>query len=219
MSPWSLLWGSLKARPLALLGAAALATLPLELLAFAMDWDAVHPGNVLAELLWLPVTMACQLAALGILGGRGSASWAGSLLSALGAELLLALRFCVVVLLCALPALACAAALGVEELGPQLLAAGLALAALPFCLLYLLRRFFAAPIVLWQGLSGAQALEESVRLSRGKLRLVLLPLLLWNGIGLILEGISGGAFKIVALPLSFLLSQASLAWAYSILTL
>jgi hypothetical protein len=192
-----------------------------------MNWSVVDPGPYLAERAWLPIFKLCQLSLLRRMGcimhpSAGSPPLAGrTLASSLGAELLLALRFCVVVLACALPAIATLAFLGLESRLNQALVLLLALlGALP-CLYYVIRRIFSAPIVLWQGLSAAQALEESARLSQGKLRRILWPILLLNGIALVLEGLSGDsmALSMLLLPLGFMLSVAATAWAYRILTL
>jgi hypothetical protein len=222
-----LLAGGIGSRPLAVLGLAALATWPLEALADALGWDAMHPGNLAAELAWMLPGLACQLWLLGFFGSLRDAGKprprlsARLLASAFGAEFLLALRFCVVVLLSALPALACLALFGLESWPARISVGCLALAGAVPSVLYALRRIFAPAVVLWQGLNASQALAESARLSHGRLKAVLWPLLLLNGFALILEGISGAApyLAYLCMPLSFLLSQAVLAWAYRILTL
>jgi hypothetical protein len=205
---------------------AALASLPTELVSDYFNWGAMEPASYGAELVWLPVALACQLALLDLLGpymtpakpaqavlGRPTAS-------AFGAELLLSFRFCYVALGWFLPALICIALFGLEPLWARILSAILVLAAIPPCLLYMLRRFFAAPVILWQGLNASESLAESARLSQGKLLKIFGPALLWGGIAVVLEYLfSDTLWKLLSLPLSFLLTQALTAWAYGILTL
>jgi hypothetical protein len=126
-----------------------------------------------------------------------------------------------VVLACLLPAIAALAFFGLEHFWSRALVAALSLAGAVPSLLYVLRRLFAAPIVLWQGLNACQALNESAHLAKNRLRLVIKPLLLLNGIALVLEGLSGDsmALSMLLLPLGFMLSVAATAWAYRILTL
>jgi hypothetical protein len=227
LSPWRFFLEILKSSWPAALGLSLLATLPPEILNQAMGWNLLDPGTALGEAAWLPATALCQLLLLKRLGrllnsqAGTPAVLGGTLLSAIGCEFLLALRFCKVVLLWALPALFVLAAFGLERLTARLAVAALALGAAVPCLLYLLQRVFSAPIVLWQGLKASQALDESARLSSGRLKSVLWPLVLFNGIGLILEGISGDSLAVSALvlPLSFLLSNTALAWSYRRLTL
>jgi hypothetical protein len=206
---------------------AALATLPTEILSEAMGWGTMDPQGYLIEAAWLPVAMLCQLAMLRRIGkllnvNAGEPKLRGTTLaSALGAEFLFSLRFCVVLLLYCLPALIFISIFGLESIWSRLIATLLALAGSIPCSLYMLRRLFSPTVVLWQGLKASESLRESARLSQGKLGLILWPLLLWNGIALIFEGLSGYflALTLVVLPLSFLFSTVVLAWAYYILTL
>jgi hypothetical protein len=225
-SAWRLLWLTLKEHWLEALGLALLATLPAEILNTAMNWGAMDPGSYLAEAAWLPVTMLCQLALLRRMGRilnpeSGSPQLRGSALaSAIGAEFLISLRFCVVVLLWALPALIFLSIFGLEAVWARVIFALLALLASIPCLLYMLRRLLSPAVVLWQGLKASASLDESARLTAGKLSSVIWPLIVMNGIGLILEGLSDSLpFEAFSLPLSFLLSSAALAWSYRILTL
>jgi hypothetical protein len=222
-----LLWLTLKQNWLLALGLAALATLPTEILSEAMGWGTMDPQGYLAEAAWLPVSMLCQLALLRSMGkllnaDAGNPPLRGSALaSSLGAEFLFSLRFCVVILLWFLPALLFISIFGLEPIWARLIAALLALGACIPSSMYMLRRIFSPTVVLWQGLKASASLEESARLSQGKLASLLWPLTLYNGIALILEGLSGYSLPLtlVVLPLSFLLPCVILAWAYHILTL
>jgi len=224
---FSLLGRGLRQYPLLLLGLAILASWPTEILGEAMGWSMMDAGGYLAEALWFPVFMLCQLAMLRRMGRGLNPSAAqvplrpGILGSALAAEILLSLRFCVVIFLWALPSLLLLSLIGLEPLWARIVLAMVAAASAFPCVLWILRRLFTPAVILWQGLGASAAIDESARLSQGKMRQVLWPLIALNGIGLILEGVSGllESGGLVALPLSFILGNASIALAYRILTL
>lgn len=227
MGALSLLWLAIKKRPFFCFGLAIFATLPTEIASDLLGWGSMDPQSYLAEAAWTPIALLCSLALLRQMGRManpeaGSPALRGKLLaSSLGAEILLGMRFCTVILLCAIPALLFLSIFGLEPLWARVAFAALALAAAIPSTTYMLRRLFTPTVVLWQGLQASESLRESARLSQGKLRQVLWPLLLINGFALILEGLSGESLGLAALllPPSFLLSQGVLAWAYHILTL
>lgn len=211
-----------KAAP-ATLVLAALATLPPDLFNDALGYDMMAPQGYLAEILWFPVFTLCQLALLRALHTEGGSPplTARMLASALGAELLLGLRFCAVILLWALPSIVLLSIFGLEPVWARcLLALSALLGAIP-CIAWILRRLFTPAIVLWQGLNASEAIAESARLSQGKLKKLLVPLLILNGIGLILEGIGSlwEPFSLISLPLSFVFGNFAIIWAWRILTL
>jgi len=206
---------------LSCLGLAALATLPTELLGLWKDWDAMSPQSVAAELGWLPVAVACQLGLLVLFGKKKGLDIRQALPSALGVELLLALRFCVVALLWALPSLFAFSLLGVASAPARLTVLILALAGAVPASLWMLRRIPAQAMVLYQGLNASQAIDESARSTQGRLKSVLIPLLLWNILAqlLSLPGLAWEPLNLLLLPLSLLISQSALAKAYAKLTL
>lgn len=199
-----------------------IATLPTEILSQWRDWQALSPESAIAEVLWLPVTLYAQLHILSLLGKtRPKLAPATALPSAIGVELLLALRFFRVLLLWELPALVAFSLFGLETFGAKFIVAALALSGSVAPALWLLRRLCATPIVLWQGLNASQAIDESARLTLGKLKSVIIPLLLWNALAEVLGslGLVSSTLNIVILPISLLISTVALAAAYRKLTL
>ncbi len=213
--------------------AAAAGTLPLVALQAWKNWDPLSPESVLAQLLWIPVGIYCQLRVLDSLAKAETdpnlkapgADAAAALPSAIGAELLFSLRFCVLAELCFLPALLALSVLGVEKplkIGIILVLA--LLGALPLAG-WAFKRLFALAVVLWQGLNAGQALAESARLAPWKkLKTFILPLLLWFGLAFLLQSAiemaEGPAWLDFLLqPLAFLIAQAALLWGYLKLTL
>jgi hypothetical protein len=225
-TPSALLWRSCREFPWLCLGLCALATLPTEWLGDALGWTAVDPQSTLAELVWLPVATLCELALLRRLGQflspqAGAPQLRGALLgSAIGAEFLLGMRLCIVVLLWSLPALVVLSAFGLENLWARLLFGCLAALAALKSLHWALCRLLTPCVVLWQGLPASQALQESARLTEGKLGSIFWPIAFFMGIPLILQLLSGESIlaNSLVLPLSSLLSCVVTAWAYHSLT-
>jgi hypothetical protein len=223
---YALLWRCLRQDPWICLGLAALATLPTEFLGDYLGWTVVDPGSALSEAAWIPVATLCELALLrrmGILLNPDSATPAlrGALLrSAIGAEFLIGLRLCVVVLLWSIPALVVLSAMGLEGIWGRILFGCLACLAAWKSVQWALRRMLSPCVVLWQGLPASQALDESDRLCRGNLGSILGPVAVLMGFPLILQLLSGDSIlaNALVLPLSTLMSCAATAWAYGQLT-
>lgn len=203
-------------------GLAALAALPSEFLGLWTGWGMMDWQTYVAELIWTPAMLWCQLQGLAWMGQILSPSAqpplisARTLASSFGAEILLSLRFCGVALACLVPALAALAVLGWEKPSSRVAVSALALAGALPAAIYLLRRLFSQPVVLWQGLNASQALAESAALTRGKLKSVLAVLLAMNLLALGLQGLSETMdwLFVPCLPLAFLLATTALAWSY-----
>ena len=185
----------------------------------------MSPESAIAQVLWMPVALFCQLKILEALGAAkglpAKLAPAAALSSAIGVELLLALRFCRVLLISLLPALVAFSILGLESGFAKVLVVSLSLVCGIAPMLWFLRRLCATAFVLWQGLDAGKALAQSALLSQGKLKSVLVPLLLWNVLAQGLEalGLASETLNLAMLPLSLFISCAALASAYRKLTL
>jgi hypothetical protein len=200
---------------------AALATLPPEFLSQGLGWQALSPESAISQVVWMPIALYCQLKILATRGLPVKLAPATALPSVIGVEFLLALRFCKVLLLWLLPALAAFSLLGLETFNAKIIVMALAVAGSVPAVLWFLRRLCATAVVLWQGLSAGAAIDESARLAQGKLKSVIVPLLLWNALALLVEflGLASDALNAVVLPLSLLITTFALGGAYRKLTL
>ena len=126
------------------------------------------------------------------------------------------------VLACLLPAFICLSLFGVATLPATATLLAISLLGLILPALWFLKRLAAPALVLWQGLNASEALEASAKLCQGKLKSVIIPLLLWNLLAQALEllGLASEPLQpLVILPLSLLISTAALGRAYAKLTL
>lgn len=207
------------------LGVACLACWPLLAAQDYLQLDRYSPQDFILQLAWAPARIFLDLILLDyayalLAKKQAFKAWPWHLAPrALAIELTLTAQLAKRFMLGLLPLAALAAYLsGIDQLGlmrPLLWLLGpLGLSLLT---LFVLRRLCAPLILLYQGLPALDCLGESLRLSQGRFRSVLLPLgLLSLAFGSFEEfGAGLGAYASWLLgPLSALGSAWALAWAY-----
>lgn len=212
--PGRLEWKALR-RP-AFWACLGLASLPPELISGLMGWQIVDPAYIALLLLWWPVDTLGRLAALHLLlaeSRQGLRSPWRALAPALAAELLLALRSGVWALAGLVPGLLVLSYLGLETAAARAAVITLLLLGLLPSLFYVLQRLLAPRVLLLKPLNGAEALEASAQLLKGRLGSFLLMAAPFIAASWALDGLA------MALPWGLALVLGPLSLAFLLLPL